>query len=73
VQIADDLFTGNQFQGQPAGATLTGAATVKLILQVIGGASGGRVLLTATALTGIVAAGDGGTRAGVTELELPYP
>jgi hypothetical protein len=52
---------------------LTGAATVKLILQVIGGASGGRVLLTATALTGIVAAGDGGTWAGVTELELPYP
>jgi hypothetical protein len=73
IQIMDDLFTGNQFAGAAGTASLVAPNVLKLGLEVIGGASGGRVLLSATAATGIVAVDDGGTWAGVTDVELPFP
>jgi hypothetical protein len=53
-------------------ASLPGPASVVIALAEDGSAEG-PTALTATAATGIVAADDGGTWAGVGGLELPYP
>src|SRR5437667_3907630 len=71
-QVDDDVFTGNQYVGDPDGAGV-GGATMSLVLDVAGSASGGQVLLTVGAANGIVAVDDGGTWAGVTDLVLPFP
>src|SRR5947207_1751786 len=64
-QVDDDVFTGNQYVGDPDGAGV-GGATMTLVMDLAGPASGGQVLLTVSAENGIVAVDDGGTWAGVT-------
>jgi hypothetical protein len=54
-------------------ATLIDPATVEIELVETGPTEGIQMLLTATAATGIVAADDGGTWAGCTDLVLPFP
>jgi hypothetical protein len=71
IQVNDDEITGNLFAGT-SGATLANASTVHLPLTVIGVSEGGRVLLSATDASGIEAMDDGGTWAGVSDLELPF-
>jgi len=54
-------------------AELLPNGSVRLTLAVVGDAPGGVLTLTAAADNGIVAAGDGGAWAGVTDLLLPFP
>jgi hypothetical protein len=69
--VNDDVFTGSLFVGDPDGAGV-GGATMSLIMDVAGVASGGQVVLSVGAANGIVAVDDGGTWAGVTDLALPF-
>jgi len=46
---------------------------VSVNLQVVGEPTGALTTLTASAATGIVAVDDGGTWAGTTNTELPFP
>jgi hypothetical protein len=55
------------------GATMEGPAAVRLGLEAIASASGPTTVLIAEANNGIVAAGDGASWAGVTDLLLPFP
>jgi len=71
-QVNDDVFTGSLFVGDPDGAGV-GGATLSLLMDVAGVASGGQVLLSVSAANGIVAVNDGGTWAGITNLSLPFP
>lgn len=71
VVVDDGGQTGQQWLG--AGATLDGPATVVVSLVEGSATPAFATLLNATAATGFVAADDGGTWAGVTELELPWP
>jgi hypothetical protein len=70
VEDAQENFFRYDGQG---GAELLGPATLKLTLIPIDDAAGTGVRLSASALSGIVAADDGGTWAGVTNLTLPFP
>jgi hypothetical protein len=54
----------------PAG--ILGPTQIAVSLERVGDAPFGPVTLTASALTGLVAADDGGTWAGVNDLGLPY-
>jgi hypothetical protein len=54
-------------------ATLLAADTVRVTMTLAGDSVGDTLTLTATAGTGIVAADDGGTWAGATNLGLPFP
>jgi len=57
-----------------AGTASTPSANVAVLtLEQSGTYFGAETTLTATASTGIVAANDGGTWAGVTNLQLPFP
>ena len=55
------------------GAWLSGPLSVVIELAEIDASSGSGVRLSATGATGIRAADDGGTWAGVTDLALPFP
>jgi hypothetical protein len=72
VTINDPEFSGNTFVGTGE-AVLETPTMVYVPLAVTGTATGTGVQLTASADTGIVAAGDGAAWAGVTELQLPFP
>jgi hypothetical protein len=72
VVVDDGEFVGQKLVGQGAG-TLVEPAIVQIALADDGEASGSDVRLTASAATGIAAADDGGTWAGVADLELPFP
>ena len=54
-------------------ATLTDPQTVRIELVEIGLSGGPGTQLNASAASGIVAVGDGGTWAGASDLELPFP
>jgi hypothetical protein len=72
ITFDDALDTGLVYDGQ-GGATLVDPLTVRVLLQSVGGSSGSVDVLNATASSGIVAVDDGGTWAGVIDLELPFP
>ena len=73
VEVSDWSYWGAVMRGDPAGTTaLVGPDAVRVPLVQIGDATHGGVTLTATAGNGIVAADDGGTWAGVSELPLPF-
>jgi hypothetical protein len=69
VDDADD--SGLKFAATGA-ATLDDPATLRVVLNEIGDATGTGTTLTAGAGNGLVAADDGGAWAGVTDLELPF-
>lgn len=64
---SDEAYVGS------GAATLFAPQTVQVPLVILHGSSGPGTELTATNATGIVAADDGGTWAGVTSLSLPFP
>lgn len=67
----DDGSTRNQYQGDSAGASVSGA-TLSLLMDITGSSPSGLVLLFAPATTGIAAVNDGGTWAGVDNFVLPF-
>jgi hypothetical protein len=72
VVIDDPDAAGLRFRG--AGTpSMIGSYTVYVGLVDVGPATGTGIRLTAGPGTGIVAAGDGGTWPGVTDLPLPFP
>jgi hypothetical protein len=70
ISVYDAAGTGWFYSGTGAGVVAGNSVTVTLLENE--GAEG-PTRVTATALTGIVAVDDGGTWAGVTDLELPFP
>ncbi len=71
IVVSDGPYEAARFAGTGA-AELSAPATVELPLELTGPASGPIVTLTASALNGIVAVDDGGTWAGVADVELPF-
>ena len=71
VLVDDATFNGMRYTGEVAEDD--GPGVVRVLLTDVGDDLGAGVTLTATAATGIVAAGDGAAWAGVTDLELPFP
>ncbi len=71
IVVSDGPYEAARFAGTAA-AELSAPATIELPLELTGPASGPIVTLTASALNGIVAVDDGGTWAGVTDVELPF-
>ena len=69
--LINDGPTGLQFQDIPP-PTLTGPAKVRFDVLDVQPWTSADVRLNASALTGIVAAGDGAAWAGVTDLLLPF-
>jgi hypothetical protein len=72
ITLQDGEFAVGGFVGSGP-ATVVNPATIRVFLEEIGGPTVPDVELTATAATGLVAADDGGTWAGVTGLVLPFP
>ena len=72
VSVNDGGGTGLAYAGADVDDTPEPQAVV-LTLAETGPAVPGTTTLSASSATGIVAADDGGTWAGVTALELPYP
>jgi len=70
--FVDDGDIGDRFQGHGA-ATLFSPTTVQVNVISIGPTTVIDTRLTAAATTGLAAANDGGTWAGVTGLVLPFP
>jgi len=68
--LVDDA---EQTYNSSGGAALLDPATVKLTLVSIDDPTGPGILLSASALSGIVAVDDGGTWPGVSNLPLPFP
>ena len=71
IIVNDAAVTGNLYEAY--GATLAAPNSVSVNLQVVGEPTGALTTLTASAATGIVAVDDGGTWAGTTNTELPFP
>ena len=71
ITVEDTAETGFIFAGTVAVALPTPQSVVVGLTPT--GSAEGPTDVTATASTGIVAADDGGTWAGVTDLELPFP
>ena len=71
IIVNDAAVTGNLYEAY--GATLAAPNIVSVNLQVVGEPTGALTTLTASAATGIVAVDDGGTWAGTTNTELPFP
>jgi hypothetical protein len=71
VLVDDGQFGAVLFEG--SGGTLLTPATVEIPLTIIDASSAAGVLLSAGTNTGIVAVDDGGTWAGVSNVELPFP
>ena len=72
VTLQDGIYTGGSFVGSGP-ATVINPTTIQVFLEQIGSPTVSDVELSATASTGIVAADDGGTWAGVTNVVLPFP
>ena len=72
INVNDPVSAAATFEGS-GGAVLVSPAVIDVMLTPIDLPSGTVVTMSATALTGIVAADDGGTWAGVADLELPFP
>jgi hypothetical protein len=70
ISVYDAAGTGWYYNGTGAGAVAGNSVTVTLLENE---SAEGPTRVSATALTGIVAVDDGGTWAGVTDLELPFP
>jgi len=74
AQITIDDGPVTEFRWAATGAaTLLGPAVVRIDVALVGPSTAPSTTLTATAASGIVAADDGGTWAGVTNLGLPFP
>jgi hypothetical protein len=71
--VVDDGAQTYLLYNATGGAELLDPTTVKLTLIAVDSPIGGSILLSATGLSGIVAADDGGTWLGVTNLPLPFP
>jgi hypothetical protein len=72
VIVADGSFLDVRYGGVGP-ATVEGPARISVALEYLAPAPPApAVTLTASALTGLVAVDDGGTWAGVNELELPF-
>jgi hypothetical protein len=69
--VVDDSDTGNRYRGS-APATLSGPSAVQLTLALVGPVSVPNTFLTAGPNTGIAAANDGGTWAGVSGKQVPF-
>ena len=69
--VVNDMTAGSLFNGT-GGASGLGDVMVIFTLVIIGSASEAGIHLNASASSGIVAVDDGGTWAGVSELELPW-
>jgi len=72
VQVDDDQDSGWRLGGQ-GGATLVDPMTVQVPLDRIGDSTESGVHLFVSASSGIVASGDGGAWAGVSDVALPFP
>ena len=72
VIVNDADITGNLYEATGP-ATLTSPTTVRIELNGVGEATGTGVRLSAGSANGIVAEDDGGTWAGVADVELPFP
>jgi len=72
ITVQDGEFAVGLFVGSGP-ATVVNPTTIQVFLEQIGSPTVPDVELSATAGTGIVAADDGGTWAGVTALVLPFP
>jgi hypothetical protein len=70
-ELDDQTFYVAHFVG--SGKVLVNPTTLRISLEWAGDNEGADVTLTASALNGIVASGDGAMWAGVTDLVLPYP
>jgi hypothetical protein len=73
VSVDDGPLTGSTWRGLASPGTLTAPDTVRIELEEVGPAGGAETVLNVTNGSGIVAANDGGTWAGASDLELPYP
>ena len=73
VRVAQGPPVGFVWEGVAGGGTLVAPAVVRIDLSPFDPFAGPGTTLTAGADTGIVAADDGGTWAGVVGLGLPYP
>jgi hypothetical protein len=71
--LVDDAEQTYLLYNSSGGAALLDAVTVKLTLVSIDDPTGPGILLSVSALSGIVAVNDGGTWPGVTNLSLPFP
>jgi hypothetical protein len=72
VTVDDGPLTGSTWQAD-GNVAMVDPQTVQLELAETGASSSSSTTLTAAAGNGIVAADDGGTWAGVTGVELPFP
>ena len=72
VTLDDGQFTSTTYLANPT-PIRDGPTTLRLPPDKNGSSSISDVRLTATALSGIVAADDGGTWAGVSGVSLPFP
>jgi hypothetical protein len=70
--IVNDPVTKHQSYAAIGGVTAVNPTTVRIGLFEQAPVTGTQVTLDAAASSGIVAVDDGGTWAGVTDLELPY-
>jgi hypothetical protein len=73
TQITIDDATSETLYDASGSAVLLTPASVRMDVNAIGESIGAGTTLSATAANGIVAVDDGGTWAGVTDLELPFP
>jgi hypothetical protein len=71
VSVNDAAATGFVWVGASVDAQPTPESVV--LGMAAAGSAEGPTVLNATSATGVVAVGDGGTWAGVTDLELPFP
>ena len=72
ITVDDAINLGERFAATGA-VTVESPTRVLVVLDLIGDSTGSGTTLDAGAGNGIVAADDGGTWAGVSELGLPYP
>jgi hypothetical protein len=73
ITVDDGPGSGSIWQGGAGSATLIDPQTVRLPMSEVGPSGSTETTLTATAASGIRAADDGGTWAGATNVELPFP
>lgn len=72
VLVNDPLYQAARFDGT-GGATIVSPGVVQIMLVNFDLPSGTSITLDASTASGIVAVDDGGTWAGASDLELPFP